>query len=68
MVRALVGIALALLTLAALAGCGSAPSVPIAPDVKEPDNRNVSGAEILRRKQASEAGSAPGASSNIAPQ
>ena len=36
-------------------GCGDKPSTALAPDVKEPDNRNVSGAEILRRKQAADA-------------
>lgn len=56
--------ALLLLALAALGatgavvltGCGDKPSTPIAPDVKEPDNRNLSGEEILRRKQAADAG------------
>lgn len=38
-----------------IVGCSSQPSVHIAPDVKEPDNRNVSGEEILRRKQAADA-------------
>lgn len=38
------------------AGCGDKPSTPLAPDVREPDNRNLSGEEILRRKKAADAG------------
>jgi hypothetical protein len=50
---------LALFTAMALAGCGSGTSTPIAPDVKEPDNRNVSGAEILKRKLGSDSQKTP---------
>ena len=50
--RVLLGVVLASFATALLAGCDPAPSTPIAPAVKEPDNRNVSGDEILRRKLA----------------
>lgn len=50
MKKALLRLVAASLAATALVGCGSGTSTPIAPDVKEPDNRNVSGAEILKRK------------------
>ncbi len=58
MKKALLGIFLAALG-AMLVGCGSSTSVPVAPDVKEPDNRNVSGAEILKRKLGTDAPKTP---------
>lgn len=52
--RALLALFLASLGIGMLGGCSTQPSTKLAPDVKEPDNRNVSGEEILRRKLAAD--------------
>ncbi|RYG28369.1 hypothetical protein EON81_28635 [bacterium] len=56
MKRISLSLALALLVGTILAGCDPKPSVPIAPDVKEPDMSKMTKEDILRMKNSSGSG------------
>lgn len=56
MKRISLGLAFTLFVATVLAGCEPKPSVPIAPDVKEPDMSNMSKDDILRMKQGTDKG------------
>ncbi|RYG27731.1 hypothetical protein EON81_29675 [bacterium] len=56
MKRPLLGLTLVALLGSLIAACDPKPSVPIAPDVKEPDMSKMSREDVLRMKQGSESG------------